>query len=220
MYHWNKYTGICTYISKVVDDAFRAINKENDAKMVIIITGNTKDDVACIVMLRSKAHLALYNRVGYRLARNFKKNFGLDIKFFPSIKGFMESSNTTDLENNGEYGMILYAQEEDKKCPIDPNHTVSYIETKTLGDFTLSIFPWSETSLYANVLYPGYEYDFFKDGRVLYRDIKAMKECDDFNYRGKDGWEEYVNDYMKVCDGLKPDHGFHYKIIYDGKALV
>lgn len=214
------YNRISDYVNMVIDQAFNVIGKPNDAKTTIIIVGNNTEDVVCLVLMKSRAHLQVYNRVAYRLANNFKKNFGLDIKFFPAIKGYWESSATHDLKDNGKYGILLYTTSKRSTLDtiIDPNHSVLYFNT-IHGEFSMSLFPWEDDTKFKDSRYDGYHPDICKT-RVLYLDIIKHKGVEGISYYGKEGWDEYVQDYMAVCNGQRPDHGVTYTIIYDGKKLV
>ena len=219
----NNYNELRNYIIKVVNNSFDIINKLNDAKLVIMVIGDGKKDVTCLVFAKSY-HTKVYDIIGAELVKTFKSNFGLDIKLFPYMTGYaqncdyMESKYTRDLVNNGDYIISIHNSTKSYESPIDPNHTLLYFEPKSLlSNITINLFPRNMETPFFKSMYPGYN-PKSNECRMLYLDIMKIKRSNGTypgSYLGMEGWKRYIEDYMEVCDGLKPDHDFHYSIICD-----
>lgn len=175
---------IISYIEKVISDAFVSENRENDSEYVLYSL-NSKH---YILWIKSGWQRVL-NRIDYRLAQNFRKNFkvGISIMLGRAARvGFCDH----------EY-VAAFAAHDDN---IDVNHVIFHDDQTPFGGVTINIVP-KDHGPFVDVLYPGYW-----DQRVLYRDLVAYRGDDLLTYRGKEGWEEFCSDYAAVCDGLKPDH--------------
>lgn len=213
------YQNINNYINLVINDAFKSIERENDSKRIVFILGNKiEKNVVCIVLMKSKYHLKIYNRVSYRLANHFKKNFGIDIRFFTTIKGIEESDMTYYIDSdNRSYGLSLNYIDD----TIDPNHAVKFIKTKLFRELILNLFPWEiditkcpfAESMYKNYKPVTMHNNFEINYRNLYIDI-VNKLYDGQPQSLYTKWEDFENDY-KLIENRLPDHGIDFQLIYE-----
>ena len=208
------------YVNKLVQEAFDKLHVINDSKILISIAGNGSEDVTCIVLMKTTQE-QVYPYIGKKLALEFKSKFGYDIRFFTfSIydQAYRESVLTRSIKNNGKYNIVIGNDSKQYDVPIDTNHTVGFIKSRYLGNITINLFPNIKSeNPYSNSMYPGY--NNLNNPRILLMDlVKLKRDRGDFpsvSYLGYKGWESFIQDYMAVCNGMRPDHGFKYRVICD-----